>query len=117
MPLESHTPFRLGELELHKPHFPSTPNCWSPGCDQVGDGAPLNEIVKRGRLDPVPKRADWVRDALQQIPEKYRNGRDPAHYQRYLEQKEDSKAGVEKEIEELQKSRDELVRGEGEAEE
>ena len=87
------------------------------GCDQVGDGTPLDEIVKRNKLDPVPKRADWVKDALYLIPEKYRNGRDPAHYQRYLEQKEASKAGVEKEIEELQKSRDELLQEEDDDEE
>ena len=60
------------------------------GCAKMGKGSVLEAFIARDKAVPQPTRAEWAKEAKHLVPAKYLNGRDPSHYKRYMNKKQEA---------------------------
>jgi hypothetical protein len=50
----------------------------------TADNGPLDAMLARAKLSPVPSAAEWSKEAPTVVPAKFLNGRDAKYYQEYI---------------------------------
>jgi hypothetical protein len=50
----------------------------------TADNVPLDAMLARAKVSPVPSPAEWSKEAPSVVPAKYLNGRDAKYYQEYI---------------------------------